>query len=134
MTTQTRANTEMENSADINQKIQQARALYADAPEVGRVALENLIPRYTRELTAAPGTESAGRVGMRQGNVSELTMIAPFAEGGATRLRGLLRLLKGNFQSTDAVGTVHDAQGVDRALVELGFSAGPRRLTLHASV
>ena len=39
-------------------------------------------------------------------------MIPPFAHGGAQRLRGLLRLLKGNFRAADAVGTVHDMRFV----------------------
>jgi hypothetical protein len=112
MRTQTLVSTGAESSADIRRKMQQVRELYADAPEVGRVALENKLPAYTRELSAASGAQSAGRVGMRQGNVSELTMIAPFAKGGAKRLRGVLQLLKGSFQGTDAVGTVHDMRFV----------------------
>ena len=56
--------------------------------------------------------QSAGRVGVRQGKVSELTVIAPFAEGGAKRLRGLLQLLEGNFDGADKVGTVHDMRFV----------------------
>jgi hypothetical protein len=52
--------------------------------------------------------EGAGRVGKRQGTVSELTLIVPFAEGGAKRLRGFLQLREGNFDDTDKVGTVHD--------------------------
>ena len=43
--------------------------------------------------------ESAGRIGSRQGKVSELTFIAPFAPGGAKRLRALLQLLEGNFSA-----------------------------------
>jgi hypothetical protein len=35
-----------------------------------------------------PPVESAGRVGSRLGKVSELTIIVPFAPGGAQRLRG----------------------------------------------
>lgn len=98
-------------SSDIQQKVQEMRELYADAPEVGKTALENAL----REM--APGEpasrmESAGRVGSRQGTVSELTMIIPFAEGGAKRLRGLLQLREGNFQETDKVGTVHDMRFV----------------------
>ena len=55
---------------------------------------------------------SAGRIGIRQGKVSELTVIAPFAPGGAQRLRALLRLLKGKFDAADKVGTVHDMRFV----------------------
>jgi len=88
------------------------RELYADAPELGRVALANGLPDLKRELAAAAGSQSAGRVGTRQGKVSELTLIIPFAEGGAKRLRSLLQLLDGNFQGADAVGTVHDMRFV----------------------
>jgi hypothetical protein len=52
--------------------------------------------------------ESASRVGGRQGRVSDLTLIVPFAEGGAERLRAFLQLREGYFDDTDRVGTVHD--------------------------
>jgi hypothetical protein len=94
------------------QKIKQLRELYADAPELGRVALENGLPALKQELGAAAGAQSAGRIGARQGRVSELTGIFPFAKGGAKRLRGLLQLLEGNFQLADEVGTVHDMRFV----------------------
>ena len=55
---------------------------------------------------------SAGRIGSRQGTVSELLMIAPFAPGGAERLRALLDLRNGDFSDTDRVGTVHDMRFV----------------------
>jgi hypothetical protein len=46
---------------------------------------------------------------LRQGKVSELTVIAPFAEGGAKRLRALLKALGPNFGAAgDKVGTLHD--------------------------
>jgi hypothetical protein len=98
----------------VEQKIQKLRELYADAPELGKVALENGLgdPGLVHELEAKAGTQSAGRVGARQGRVSELTMIVPFAEGGAKRLRGLLQLLGGNFWGADRVGTVHDMRFV----------------------
>jgi len=55
-----------------------------------------------------PPVQSAGRVGSRLGKVSELTIIVPFAPGGAQRLRAFLRLFGGNLAGADAVGTVHD--------------------------
>ena len=101
-------------SAQIEQKVKQVRELYADAPDMGRVALENLLGDLKSELASriAGGTKSAGRIGYRQGNVSELTVIAPFTKGGAKRLRALLGLLEGNFQGADKVGTVHDMRFV----------------------
>jgi hypothetical protein len=50
---------------------------------------------------------SAGRVGSRLGKLSELTIIVPFAPGGADRLRAFLRLFGGNLAGADDVGTVH---------------------------
>jgi hypothetical protein len=105
----------------MQRKVQQLRELFADAPEVGKTALENEIREMTSgssgsstSWTSEPRSrmEGAGRVGKRQGTVSELTLIIPFAEGGAKRLRGLLQLRDGNFDDTDRVGTVHDMRFV----------------------
>ena len=96
---------------ELEQKLKEVRRLFADGPEIAKVALENAIRNMTSEVHWAPA-ESAGRVGRRQGLVSELTMIAPFAEGGAKRLRGVLELLNGNFDGADKVGTVHDMRFV----------------------
>lgn len=112
MTTQAETATAPEPDQTVEKKIQQLRELYADAPELGRVALENGLSDHKRELAAATRTYSAGRIGARQGRVSELTLILPFADGGAERLRGLLQLLEGNFQGADRVGTVHDMRFV----------------------
>ena len=101
-----------EPNQTVENKIQQLRELYADAPELGRVALETGLSDIKQELAAATRTESAGRVGARQGRVSEFTLIFPFADGGAERLHGLLQLLEGNFQLADQVGTVHDMRFV----------------------
>src|SRR5262245_13611535 len=86
-------------TASVEQKIQKLRELYADAPEIGKAALEKGLSDIKRELAAAtaPAVQSAGRVGARQGKVSELTAILPLAKGGAKRIRGLLELTEGNF-------------------------------------
>jgi hypothetical protein len=112
MATATRTPSRADQELVVEQKVQQLRALYADAPEMGRVALEKGLSDLKRELAAATGTQNAGRIGARQGKVSELTGIFPFVTGGATRLRGLLQLLEGNFRGADAVGTVHDMRFV----------------------
>ena len=96
---------------ELEQKLKEVRELFADAPKIGRVALENAIQNMTTEAHSAPAG-SAGRVGRRQGVVSELTVIAPFTEGGAKRLRGVLELLNGNFEGAEKVGTVHDMRFV----------------------
>ena len=96
---------------ELEQKLKELRRLFADGPEIAKVALENAIQNMTAEAHSVPA-ESAGRVGRRQGVVSELTMIAPFAEGGAERLRGVLELLNGHFEGAEKVGTVHDMRFV----------------------
>ena len=113
MTTQPQTPTGPEQDLVVEQKIQELRELYADAPEMGKTALENVL-RDLKAPAAAPQTrmESAGRVGARLGKVSELTILVPFAPGGAQRLRAFLQLLGGNLQGADKVGTVHDMRFV----------------------
>ena len=94
----------------VEDKIQQLRQLYADSP-MGKAALENSIPALREQLAGALRYESAGRVGLRQGKVSELTLIFKFVPGGAKRLRGLLQALEANF-SAEKVTTVHDMRFV----------------------
>ena len=103
-----------EADQSVANKLERLRELYASAPEIGRKALEAQI----QELTSTGGYEpqtrmsSAGRIGHRQGKVSELLLIAPFAPGGAARLRALLDVRDGDFSNTDKVGTVHDMRFV----------------------
>jgi hypothetical protein len=103
-----------EQSTKAQQKIRELRELYADAPELSRRALENVIQELTEQVaqTPPPPVESAGRAGSRLGKVSELTLIIPLAPGGAKRLRTFLRLLGGNLNGADKVGTVHDMRFV----------------------
>src|SRR5262249_50835295 len=98
-----------EQDKAIEQKIQQFRDLFADAPEVGKKALENALHELKSQTSdLPPAIESAGRVGARLGKVSELTIIVPLAPGGAKRLRAFLRLLRGNLsQGANKVGTLH---------------------------
>jgi hypothetical protein len=113
MATQTAPMNKPKQDLTIDQKIQELRQLYADAPQFAKTALENTIQDLT-SVASQPRSrmESAGRTGVRQGKVSELTVIAPFAPGGAARLRALLRLRNGNYDDTDRVGTVHDMRFV----------------------
>jgi hypothetical protein len=104
----------VKQDAPVGEKIEQLRELFADAPEVGRTALENVLQRLASDASNAPPTpvQSAGRAGSRLGKVSELTIIVPFAPDGAERLRAFLRLFGGNLAGADAVGTVHDMRFV----------------------
>src|SRR5689334_17215101 len=98
----------------VAEKIDRMRELFADAPEVGKKALQNVLRRLATDASATPPPpiESAGRVGSRLGKVSELTIIVPFAPGGAERLRAFLQLFGGNLAGADDVGTVHDMRFV----------------------
>ena len=101
--------------AELKDKIQELRQLFAEGSEVGQRALDKLLNRLAEPRTDKPVTEitTAGRTGLRQGKVSELTVIAPFAPGGAKRLRALLKLLGGHFgDAGDKVGTLHDMRFV----------------------
>ena len=107
----TQTETRPEANQTLEAKIQRARELYATGPEIGKAALETLIREMksgTSRREPATRMSSAGRIGSRQGTVSELLIIAPLAPGGAERLRALLELRNGDFSDTDRVGTVHD--------------------------
>jgi len=110
MTTEAAADAGPERDLTVEEKIQQLRELFVDAPEVGKKALENVLSRLASDASQKPPppVASAGRVGSRLGKVSELTIIVPFAPGGADRLRAFLRLFGGNLAGADDVGTVHD--------------------------
>jgi hypothetical protein len=110
----TQTTTKPKQDQSVEQAIQQIRELYADAPQYVKTALENGLPAMMSEASEAQasGAESAGRIGIRQGKVSELTVIAPFAPGGAKRLRAVLRLLNGNFRAGKKVGTLHNMRFV----------------------
>jgi hypothetical protein len=114
MATQTATMNKPKQDLAPDQKIQELRKLYAGAPEMARTALEKALPALMSQAAEAQAsqTESAGRIGIRLGKVSELTVIAPFAPGGAQRLRALLRLLNGNVNAGAKVGTLHDARFV----------------------
>ena len=105
--------TRSESDQTVEKKIQRLRELYATGPEAGKTALEKVLGELTSFASSTRArVESAGRTGIRQGTVSELTLIVPFAPGGAARLRALLQLRNGSFDDTDKVGTVHDMRFV----------------------
>ena len=51
-------------------------------------------------------------MGSRLGKVSELTIIVPLVPGGAQRLRAFFKLVGGNLNQADKVGTLHDMRFV----------------------
>jgi hypothetical protein len=114
MSGQTLTSTKAEQERAGAEKVRQLRELFADAPELGKKALENALREISSQVseTPPPAIESAGRVGARLGKVSELTIIVPLAPGGAKRLRAFLRLLGGNLNKGDRVGSLHDMRFV----------------------
>src|SRR5258706_6067208 len=116
MATQKQVKTGSESS-ELETKVEKLRELYADASEIGKTALENVIRALESAAPAkepAERIEGAGRIGRRQGKVSELTVMVPVARGGAKRLRGFLEALHGSIgnELVDRVGTVHDMRFV----------------------
>ncbi len=114
MATDLQGATRLEHDLTAEEKLAKLRELFADAPEVGKKALETVLKELTSQAsqTPPPPIVSAGRVGARLGKVSELTMVVPLAPGGADRLRAFLKLLGGNLAGADKVGSVHDMRFV----------------------
>ena len=97
----------------VEDRVKKLRQAYSGAPQYAKTALENSLANLaTQPPKPRSRMESAGRTGSRQGTVSELTVIAPLAPGGAARLRALLQFRDGDYDDTDRVGTVHDMRFV----------------------
>jgi hypothetical protein len=114
MAIETQGPKQQDQEPTIEEQIAHLRELFADAPEVGRSALERVLKELTSQASQEPPPPivSAGRVGSRLGKISELTMVVPLAPGGAERLRAFLKLLNGNLAGADKVGSVHDMRFV----------------------
>jgi hypothetical protein len=116
MTTQAVKKPASGQTSDFEHKLQKLRELYADSSEISRTALENVIRSLgpNPKIAETKQIESAGRIGAREGKVSELTVIAPLKPGGAKRMRAFFETLHGNVgnQSVEMVGTVHDMRWV----------------------
>ena len=106
-----------EQPLSFEQRVQKLREIYADAGDISKAALENVIRSLGSGVPATAEEKpigSAGRVGARLGKVSELTVIAPLKKGGAKRMRAFFETLHGNVgnQAVERVGTVHDMRWV----------------------
>jgi hypothetical protein len=103
-------------SLSLEERIKKLREIYADATDISKTALENVIRTVQSGKPAKESVPmgSAGRIGARQGKVSELTAIIPITPSGAKRMRAFLELLHGDLgnRSVDLVGTVHDMRWV----------------------
>ncbi|MFJ2756408.1 hypothetical protein ACIO3S_12465 [Nocardioides sp. NPDC087217] len=65
-----------------------------------------------KEEMAEHAVISAGRVGAKSGEVSELTAIMPLKPGGAEKLRKFFNLIEGNLAGAGQVGTLHNMRFV----------------------
>ena len=104
-------------SSDFQRKVEAVRAQFADASQMAKTALENVIrdleSRESAREEVEAGGETAGRIGSREGEVSELTLLFPFSPDAAKRLRAVLKILPGlPGEGADLVGTVHDMRFV----------------------
>ena len=93
--------------ADIKRKVEE---VLGDAPDLMKLALENVLRDHDPNLEGEAGT--AGRIGRQSGKVSELTAMAPLKPGGADRLRRIFKLVNGNFSGAQKVATLHDMRFV----------------------
>ena len=135
MTSDVPAETRPDQARTVEEKIALLRKLFADAPEVGRTALDNVLSRLESQASQKPPppVESAGRVGSRLGKVSELTIIVPFAPGGAQRLRAFLRLFGGNLAGADAAADADRPGGGPVPGHDRRLARSPKRHDPHRS-
>lgn len=61
-----------------------------------------------KEEMAEHAVTTAGRIGAKSGEVSELTTILPLKPNGAERLRKFFKLVGGNLAGAGQVGTLHN--------------------------
>jgi hypothetical protein len=89
--------------AKIREKVD---AVLADAKVLLKVRVGEMLT--DSEERAEHAVTTAGRVGAKSGEVSELTAILPLKPGGADRLRKFFRLIDGNLVGAGQVGTLHN--------------------------
>ena len=65
-----------------------------------------------KEEQAEHAVTTAGRVGAKSGEVSELTVLMPLKPNGAERLRKFFKLVGGNLAGAGQVGTLHNMRFV----------------------
>lgn len=93
--------------AALRQKIDEA---ISDAS----VALKLFIAKRLADpdAVASHRVTKAGRIGLKSGQVSELTLIAPLKAGGAERLKKFFALIDQNLHGAGQVGTLHNMRFV----------------------
>jgi hypothetical protein len=82
--------------------------------EDAKIALKIRIGEFLadKEEMAEHAVTTAGRIGAKSGEVSELTVIMPLKSGGAERLRKFFKLIGGNLAGAGEVGTLHNMRFV----------------------
>jgi hypothetical protein len=93
--------------AGIRQRIEEA---IADAQIALKVRIAAALT--DKEKIASHAVTTAGRVGAKSSEVSELTIIVPLKEGGARRLRKFFALIDSNLHGAGQVGTLHNMRFV----------------------
>ncbi|GAB3002613.1 hypothetical protein [Saccharothrix stipae] len=84
------------------------------ALEDAKIALKVRIAEFLadKQEVAEHAVTTAGRVGAKSGEVSELTVILPLKPNGAERLRKFFRLVDGSLAGAGQVGTLHNMRFV----------------------
>jgi hypothetical protein len=93
--------------AKIREKVDE---VLADAKVLLKVRVGEMLTGSQERAEHAVTT--AGRVGAKSGEVSELTAILSLKPGGADRLRKFFRLIDGNLVGAGQVGTLHNMRFV----------------------
>ncbi|MEV8441690.1 hypothetical protein AB0425_30270 [Actinosynnema sp. NPDC051121] len=93
--------------ASVREKVDE---VLADA----KIALKLRIAEFLtdKQEQAEHAVTTAGRVGAKSGEVSELTIIVPLKPNGAARLRKFFKLVGGNLAGAGQVGTLHNMRFV----------------------
>ena len=106
------------NENQLNAKFQNLPAAIRDrintAMSDAKIALKLRIgvALADEQVKAEHAVTTAGRVGAKSGDVSELTVILPLKPDGAARLRKFFKLIDGNLAGAGQVGTLHNMRFV----------------------
>jgi len=106
------------NEHQVNAKFQNLPAAIRDrintAMSDAKIALKLRIgvALADEQVKAEHAVTTAGRVGAKSGDVSELTVILPLKSDGAARLRKFFKLIDGNLAGAGQVGTLHNMRFV----------------------
>ena len=113
MVTQTATATRPNQELSVEQQLKKLQDIYADAPEVGRVALEKIMRELEAAVRSRQKAATAGRIGVRQGKVSELTVDrAVRARRSEAAARRFCDAAGRQLPGRGRVGTVHDMRFV----------------------